>query len=63
MNDQTKPAADSSEVLSANFLRDPYLEWARGEGVPIVEDFGVDLWTVQTGPWARAGCDGEMIQM
>jgi hypothetical protein len=51
MNKQNKPVADSSEVLSANFLRDPYLEWAKAEGVPIVEEFAVNL---QTSP-LRAG--------
>ena len=52
-----------SDITSENFLRDPYLEWARGEGVPIVEDFGVDLWTVETKPWARAGCDGAFVHL
>ena len=27
----------------ARFLFDPYLEWVKGEGVPVVEDFGIDL--------------------
>ncbi len=39
-------------------LLDPYGDWAAGEGVPIVEDFGIDLLTVPTAPWARFDCDG-----
>ena len=30
------------------FLTDPYLQWANGEGIPIVEDFGVDLLAVES---------------
>lgn len=25
---------------------DPYLDWLKGEGIPVVEDFGVDLFEV-----------------
>ena len=63
MNEQTKPAADSSEVLSANFLRDPYLEWAKAEGVPIVEEFSVDLHDVETKRWERAGVPGAFVHL
>src|SRR3954447_14995543 len=63
MNEQTKPAADSSEVLSANFLRDPYLEWSKAEGVPIVEDFAVDLHDVQTAGWERAGVPAAFVHL
>src|ERR687887_2198453 len=37
------------------FLIDSYLEWVAGEGLPIVEDFGVNLLAVETAPWARMG--------
>jgi mannose-6-phosphate isomerase-like protein (cupin superfamily) len=54
MNKQEKPLlTDSSEVLSANFLRDPYLEWAAAEEVPIFEDFSADLNRVETAYWGR----------
>lgn len=42
----------------ARFLFDPYLDWTEREGVPTVEDFGVDLTKVETKPWARIGADG-----
>ena len=47
----------------ARFLYDPYLEWVKGEGVPVVEDFGVDLIAVETKPWARFGTDGAIVHM
>jgi mannose-6-phosphate isomerase-like protein (cupin superfamily) len=42
----------------ARFLVDSYMEWARGEGIPVYEDFGFDLLTLELRPWARAGADG-----
>jgi cupin superfamily acireductone dioxygenase involved in methionine salvage len=42
------------------FLLDPYLDWCKREGLPIHEDFGVDLLTAETAPWPRLGdgCKG-----
>jgi len=37
---------------------DSYLDWIRGEGVPIVEDYGIDLFAVQTANWPRYGMKG-----
>src|SRR3954467_1348807 len=54
---------EKADIISANFLRDPYLEWAKAEGVPIVEDFGVDLWRVETGPWARMGVPAAFVHL
>ncbi len=50
-----------SEPADSKFCIDPYLDWAAGEGVPIVEDFAVDLHKVDTKPWARFGTDGAII--
>ena len=36
-------------------LIDPYLEFIRAEGLPVVESFGIDLLGVETRPWARMG--------
>ncbi len=64
MNTTVKlPSTDSSEVLAANFLRDPYLEWAKAEGVPVVEDFAVDLNQVATQPWSRMGVPGAFVHL
>ena len=42
------------------FLLDPYLDWTKREGLPIHDDFGVDLLTAETGLWPRLGdgCKG-----
>ena len=52
-------------TLGANptFLRNPYLEWAEAEGVPVIEDFGVDLNAVETRPWGRFGVDGAIVHL
>jgi len=40
------------------FLVDPYLEWVKSEGIPVHEDFGFDLLTLDVRPWARMGALG-----
>lgn len=47
------------------FLIDPYLAWCEGEGLPLVEDFAVDLKTVDVLPWHRlgGGCRGAFIHL
>ena len=45
------------------FLLDPYVDWAKGEGVPIVESLGIDLFEVETKPWARWGTDGAIVHL
>jgi len=40
-----KPVTD---LPHPKMLLDPYAGWAANEGVPITEDFGVDLRTVPT---------------
>src|SRR5437868_5408355 len=47
----------------ARILRDPYLEWVEREGIPVTEDFGVDLFAVQTGPWPRFGVHGAAVHL
>ena len=44
-------------------LLDPYVTWADNEGVPITEDFGIDLLKVSTGPWPRFGVDGGIAHL
>ena len=38
---------------ATKFLVDPYLEWVKTEGVPVHEDFGFDLLSLDVRPWAR----------
>jgi mannose-6-phosphate isomerase-like protein (cupin superfamily) len=42
---------------------DPYLEWVKGEGVPVIEDFGVHLPEVATAPWPRYGVNGAAVHL
>ncbi|HUK58066.1 MAG TPA: cupin domain-containing protein [Stellaceae bacterium] len=37
---------------------DSYGNWIKGEGVPVYEDYGIDLFSVETKPWARFGVKG-----
>jgi quercetin dioxygenase-like cupin family protein len=46
-----------------NLMRDPYLEWVREEGLPVYEDFGVDLFAVEPRPWARLGANGAAVHL
>jgi len=55
-----KPMTD---MQHPKMLLDPYATWAAGEGVPITEDFGVDLLAVPTAPWARFGVDGGLVHL
>ena len=50
-------------AAEAKFLLDPYLDWARREGIPIYEDFSLDLLTAETRPWPRFGdrCGGAFV--
>ena len=42
---------------------DVYLEWIRKEGIPVTEDFGVDLLKVPTARWERYGVDGAAVHL
>ena len=55
----------TSPVSSANprYLLDPYDSWTKQEGVPIIEDFGVDLLRTPTSHWARFDTNGSIIHV
>jgi cupin superfamily acireductone dioxygenase involved in methionine salvage len=55
--------ADMTDANAEKLLADPYGEWAADQGVPVVEDFGVDLKTVETKPWPRLGTDGAIVHL
>jgi len=48
-------------VNKPKLLLDPYLSWTEKEGVPITEDFGVDLLKVPTARWPRMGVEGGIV--
>ena len=47
----------------AKFLHDPYREWVANEGLPVVEEFGVDLHKVATKPWPRFDANGAFVHL
>ena len=53
----------TNDTQAARILLDPYVEWAKHEGVPIHGGFGLDLHKVETRPWARFGCNGAIVQL
>ncbi len=56
--------SDVSEAeVTDKYLLDPYLDWVKGEGIPIVEDFGIDLFAVETRPWARMETKGAAVHL
>jgi uncharacterized RmlC-like cupin family protein len=52
-----------TDLSHPKLLLDPYGSWAANEGVPIVQDFGIDLLTAPTAPWARFGVDGGIAHL
>jgi cupin superfamily acireductone dioxygenase involved in methionine salvage len=55
--------AEMDVAVEPKLLLDPYLSWAQQQGVPIIEDFGVNLLKVPTAPWARFGVDGGIVHL
>lgn len=47
----------------SGILFEPYLDWCAAEGLPVVEDFCVDLHRVETAPWARTGVNGAFVHL
>ncbi len=62
-NADAQANADAPPVPPGKFMVDPYLDWARNEGVPIHEDFGLDLLAIETRPWARFGVNGAIVHV
>ena len=44
--------------VTSRFLLDPYVDWAKGENIPIHQDFGLDLLALETGKWDRYDAHG-----
>ena len=42
---------------------DAYMDWVRGEGIPIVDGVAVDLMTIETGDWPRYGVLGAAVHL
>ena len=48
---------------SGKIMVEPYLDWIKREGIPVHEDFGLDLLRLETRPWARFGVNGAIAQL
>lgn len=55
--------SENTHDLGAKYLVDPYLNWAKAEGVPIVEGAILDLLAVETAHWARFGMNGAICHV
>ena len=42
---------------------DPYVDWVKQEGLPVTEDYCVDLFAVRTVDWPRYGVKGGAVHM
>lgn len=54
------------QTAAENFpglLIDPYEDWARAQGVPIVEGYGVDLLAIETSPWDLFDANGAIVHL
>jgi len=47
-----------TDDVQPRYRVDSYGDWIKSEGVPIVVDYGIDLFTVETRPWPRYGVKG-----
>ena len=46
-----------------NYNIDAYLDWVEKEGIPVAEDYGIDLFQVETKMWDRYGVKGAAVHM
>ncbi len=42
---------------------DPYLDWVKAEGLPVADDYGIDLFAVETAPWPRYGVKAAAVHL
>src|SRR5919106_1175997 len=47
-----------SEQPAPRYGIDPYLDWVKKEGLPVAEDYALDLFSVETADWPRYGVKG-----
>jgi quercetin dioxygenase-like cupin family protein len=47
----------------ARYGIDAYLDWVGNEGIPVVEDYGIDLFKVETALWPRYGVNSAAVHL
>jgi len=62
-NDELTMEVDAVPRPSAPYMVNSYMEWALREGVPVVEDFAIDLGVAEVGPWARLDARGAIFNL
>jgi hypothetical protein len=55
--------AIAEAVAAGQLLIQPYMQWARRQRIPIIEDFAVDLLAVDTAPWDRLGARAALVHV
>jgi uncharacterized RmlC-like cupin family protein len=50
-------------ISHPKLLLDPYGAWVAKEGVPVTEDFGIDLLKIPTAKWPRFGVEGGIAHL
>ena len=62
----TEPANTAGPTVrdqARKFMLEPYLDWAEAQGVPIHEDFAIDMLAIEAKPWARFGLNGAICHL
>ena len=54
---------DNEAAAPKPALRNPYMDWARAQNVPIIDDFGIDIRKVPVMRWDRFGMDGALCHL
>jgi mannose-6-phosphate isomerase-like protein (cupin superfamily) len=52
-----------SETTQPRYGIDPYLDWVQQEGLPVAEDYALDLFAVETADWPRYGAKGAVAHL
>jgi mannose-6-phosphate isomerase-like protein (cupin superfamily) len=52
-----------SEATQPRYGVDPYLDWVKEEGLPVAEDYALDLFQVETADWPRYGVKGAVAHL
>src|SRR4051812_1226056 len=55
--------ADGMTSGEKRFFVDSYLDWVGAEGLPVTEDFCIDLNALETAPWPRLGGRGAFAHL
>ena len=48
-------------TVDPRYRLDPYMDWVKNEGIPVHEDWGIDVFAVDKGDWPRYGIKGAAL--